>query len=270
MSRTRPWWIIGAVALAQLAVIVGYYGLLSTDGISTVEAQTVVVSADPAAPPDSASPALQPVPQVPFRKDTKPRRNEIMLFPLPEDLAAGEREVVLPPIPVPNASFQTPPPPLVEGFGESAAPIILVSGQDKLVPLPIAPGISNSNAAKASICPWVFTVEVVEGRTRLTAQDGPTVQFTIDCDTLDMRTGGGLVQAAGNVEVKATNLDGVCDRLTINWQDDAITLVNARLKCNMDGRDADLQSPQLRLQMSINQVNRQLKPKVEAGPETAN
>jgi hypothetical protein len=46
--------------------------------------------------------------------------------------------------------------------------------------------------------------------------------------------------------------------------------VNARLKCTVDGRDMDLQGPQLKLQMSTNQVNRQTKPTVEAEPEEPN
>jgi hypothetical protein len=112
-----------------------------------------------------------------------------------------------------------------------------------------APG-SPAPAPAATVCPWNLTVEIVNGRTLLTAQNGKQVKFTISCEKLDIQTPKGRIEAAGKVQLSSDNLDGTCDRVTISWQEDAVVLERAQLKCRLEGQQADLNADQLRLRLS--------------------
>jgi hypothetical protein len=102
-------------------------------------------------------------------------------------------------------------------------------------------------------CPWTLRVEIVKGRTLLTAQTGKEVQFRVSCDKLDLQAPHGNIQASGNVRVASEGLQGACDKLMIAWQKDQVVLEGgAELKCQRDGQEVDLKAAKLTLRLTIN------------------
>jgi len=101
-------------------------------------------------------------------------------------------------------------------------------------------------------CPWVLRVEIVKGRTLMTAQSGKDVQFRVSCDKLELQAPRGSILAAGNVSVSSEGLQGSCDQLTIAWQKDQVVLEGrAELKCHRDGQEVDLKAAKLSLRLSV-------------------
>jgi hypothetical protein len=95
-------------------------------------------------------------------------------------------------------------------------------------------------------------VAVVDGRTRLEARIGAEVQFTVSCDHLEMKTPAGSVQAAGDVRVRGTNVEGTCKKLSLSWNDERVQLQGAvKLKCKQDGQDVDLTGEQLSIKLAV-------------------
>src|SRR5262249_7323598 len=76
----------------------------------------------------------------------------------------------------------------------------------------------NPDPRPAPGCPGNLTVEIIDGRTHLTAQNGREVKFPISCEKLDIQTPGGAIHASGKVKLGTDNLEGGCDRLTISWK----------------------------------------------------
>jgi hypothetical protein len=115
-------------------------------------------------------------------------------------------------------------------------------------PQPQAPEQPKAEAP----CPWTLRVEIVKGRTLLTAQTGQEVQFRVSCDTLDLHSPRGDIKAAGNVQVDSEGMKGQCEQLSIAWQADQIVLEgNAVVKCQRDGQDMDLKAAKLSLRLSV-------------------
>src|SRR5439155_23536358 len=167
-------------------------------------------------------------PQLPI-----PTAENIPLAPLPA--STGE-----PPLPTPDirpvSATQEPNP---------GAPMPL-----PLQALPPGADAPGSPAKVVPNCPWSLTVEIIDGRTQLTAQNGKEVKFTISCDKLDVQTPRGRIDATGKVKLAAEHLEGGCERLTISWQEDVVVLERAQLKCKLQGQEADLNAEQLRLRLS--------------------
>jgi hypothetical protein len=114
-------------------------------------------------------------------------------------------------------------------------------------------------------CPWTLRVEIVKGRTLLTAQSGQEVQFRVSCDTLDLQAPRGNIKAAGNVQVESDGLKGQCEQLSIAWQADQVVLEgNAVVKCQRDGQDMDLKAAKLSLRLSV--PTHASQPKVSSRP----
>jgi hypothetical protein len=100
-------------------------------------------------------------------------------------------------------------------------------------------------------CPWTLRMEIVDGRTHVEARIGNDVQFLIVCQRLDLQAPRGSINAQGEVRISGSGLDGHCDHLTINWQDDHVLLEGkAQLKCLRDGQDVELQADRLSLKLS--------------------
>ena len=71
------------------------------------------------------------------------------------------------------------------------------------------------------------------------------------CAQLDLQAPRGSIQAQGDVTITGSGLDGTCQRLTINWQDDHVLLEGAaQLKCLRDGHDVELKAERLSLRLS--------------------
>jgi hypothetical protein len=162
----------------------------------------------------------------------------------------------------PPTGAMTPPP------GPSAQPnvpyldLIPVAAKDgqlcPSVPPPDLPGsgdsppvpLSKVDPAPVAVCPWNLSVEIVDGRTHLTAKTGGDVQFKIMCEKLELQSPRGSITASGKVMIASDSVEGVCDRLTISWHDEAVVLDKVQMKCKLEGNEADIQADQLRLRLS--------------------
>jgi hypothetical protein len=93
---------------------------------------------------------------------------------------------------------------------------------------------------------------IVKGRTQLEARIGKEVQFRVDCAQISIGAPTGCLTARGDVHVTGSELEGTCDGLTINWQDDHVLLDGkARLKCLRNGQDVELNADHLSLRLSM-------------------
>ncbi len=140
-----------------------------------------------------------------------------------------------------------PPDPPSAAIGSAVPPLPPVAS-DKLdaspAPQPVTPPAPIA-------CPWTLRMAIVDGRTQVEARIGKEVQFRVQCLQLDLQAPRGSIQAQGDVKVSGSGLDGTCQRLTINWQDDHVLLEGgAQLKCLRDGQDVELRAERLSLRLS--------------------
>jgi hypothetical protein len=144
----------------------------------------------------------------------------------------------VPPIPAPEPkpSGLTPPP--------DVAPVSPTIGATPTAPPPAPPEPPVS-------CPWTLRMEIVKGRTQVEARIGDEVQFRVNCVQIVLQAPRGSLEAQGDVKVTGSDLDGTCEHLTINWQDDHVFLEGkAHLKCLRNGQDVELNSDRLSLKLS--------------------
>jgi hypothetical protein len=193
--------------------------------------------APPAVPPGQATSTPKPadpspVSPPPASEPTKPGSSLTSPAPLP----SGPQELKGPPPGIAPGSQAGDP--LVGTPAPNPAP----SGGEPKKPEPAAEGP----------CPWTLRVEIIKGRTLLTAQTGKEVQFRVDCDKLDLQAPRGCIQASGNVRVASDGLRGACEKLTIAWQKDQVVLEGtAELKCQRDGQEVDLKAAKLTLRLTV-------------------
>jgi hypothetical protein len=96
--------------------------------------------------------------------------------------------------------------------------------------------------------PWVLRVELVNGRTQLTAETSRGIQIRLLCDQLNLQAPQGMIEAKGAVKLFSAGNDATCDRLTITWQDDRITLEGkVHMKSVNGGMEISADSLNLRL-----------------------
>jgi hypothetical protein len=94
-------------------------------------------------------------------------------------------------------------------------------------------------------------MEIVKGHTQLEACIGKEVQFRVTCAQLSIEAPRGSLNAKGDVKITGSDLDGSCEGLTINWQDDHVFLEGkAHLKCLRNGQDVELNSERLSIKLS--------------------
>jgi hypothetical protein len=226
MTWTRRWGIISSIVVVQLGILVGYQALL-TGGPSAASAG-----------------------QVPAPKGTEVPAPTVPITPPIKLPAMVESAQPLPPAPDFSGPQLLDPGQIVPVSAKEATP-----PQPALQTLPpvqsgFVPGPTPSPVAKAPVSPWNVALEIVDGRTRLTAQNGKDVKFTVSCDKLDMQTPRGRIEASGKVKVVSDNLEGTCERLTISWQEDVVVLEKVQLKCKLEGQAAELNAEQLRLRLN--------------------
>jgi hypothetical protein len=226
MTWTRCWGIISSIAVVQLGILVGYQALL-TGGPSAASAGQVQPKA-----------AEVPAPTVPITPPIKLPAMVESAQPLPPAPDYSGPQLLDPGQIVPVGAQEATPPQLVQPVPPPAVGI-----QSRTIAAP-AP------APKASVSPWNVALEIVDGRTRLTAQNGKDVKFTVSCDKLEMQTPRGRIEASGKVKVVSDNLEGTCERLTISWQEDVLVLEKVQLKCKLEGQAAELNAEQLRLRLN--------------------
>jgi hypothetical protein len=120
------------------------------------------------------------------------------------------------------------------------------------VPNPTPPAPAPVEKAAVPVrCPWILRVEIVEGRTQLTAETSKDIQFRLSCERLNLQAPDGTIEAHGAVKLSSPGIEGTCELLTITWQDDHVVLKGqAQMKCRRDGQDLELKSDQLSLRLS--------------------
>jgi hypothetical protein len=102
-------------------------------------------------------------------------------------------------------------------------------------------------------CPWTLRVEIVEGRPQLEARSGKDVMFRVHCERLNLQAPDGTIVAQGSIKVSAPDMEGVCDKLTINWSEDRVVLEKeVRLKCRKEGQDVELTGDRLTVKLTAN------------------
>jgi hypothetical protein len=136
-----------------------------------------------------------------------------------------------------------------------APPTNPTHGPDALVP---AASWNNVPAASPpppvkpipTTCPWRFQIEVVSGRTQLTARTGDVVQLQVACDNLDMQAPRGAIQASGAIKLTSPGLEGTGERLTINLPEDKVILDGkAQLRARREAQELELQADRLSLRI---------------------
>jgi hypothetical protein len=99
-------------------------------------------------------------------------------------------------------------------------------------------------------CPWTLRLEVVKGRTILTAETGKDASFRVDCERLELKAPHGSIQAAGDVKISSTGLAGSSDRLTVNLQEDQVILEGrAALISRRHGENMEVKGERLSLRL---------------------
>jgi hypothetical protein len=299
MPWTRRWGIIGAIALAQLGIILGYQSLISAGSTAVYAGQAETPPPPLQLPPavekpcapstPSACLAEQPggttaPPLAEEKKEPRPATSDLAIEPPtvpamapgPQSPAVGQKPnptttppitlpVMQPEIPVistPRTLMPLEIPPSLPSPLQGTGAILPVAAQEPVqvprdplptpraadsIPTPVVPNAQNK---KAVPCPWNLSIEMIDGRTHLTAQNGKEAKFAIVCDKLDVRTPEGRIDAAGKVEITSDSLEGTCDHMVISWQEDAVVLDKAQLKCKLQGQGAELYSEQLRLRLN--------------------
>jgi hypothetical protein len=200
-------------------------------------------------PPAAAAPPPPQTPEPPMQGS--PPANRMPTPPPPaappaQSGAAGSGLPPTPDTPPPPAAPPLPPPNMqptvVSPARPEAAPTVPTPPPARPAAQPVPPPAN---------CPWVLRIENHEGKTHVEAVIGKEVQFQIVCDQLDLQAPRGSIQAKGDVRITGSGLDGKCQGLKINWQDDHLYLEGeARLKCLRDGQDVDLSADWLNLKLS--------------------
>jgi len=191
-------------------------------------AGTLVAQEMPVPPGNSAEPPVQP------------------LTPAPAPITlTGASE----PIPLPPAPVAAPPAPVSQEQPFQPAPAVpppaVVPAAVQPVPVQPAPAaVQQTSATQVPVpvnCPWLMSLQIVEGRSRLEARTEAGVELRISCGKLNLRYPDGDIEANGHVSFVAGHMEGTCERLTLSWRDSKIMMVgNVRMKGRQDNQEVDL------------------------------
>ncbi len=210
--------------------------------VSTPPSKLLVEPTTPSAVSSSAAPPVAPVAPT---ASAAPPLAPISPPPPPAPAPGTVMTPATPPPPPVTTSPEPPPPPA----SESPVTPARYRVQD---PAPPAAGTSPTPPPNAlAPCPWTLRVEIVEGRPLLEARNGKEVQLRVNCERLNLQAPEGTIVAQGTVKITAPDLDGVCDKLTISWQEDRVILEKeVRLKCRKDGQEVELTGERLTVKLT--------------------
>ncbi len=187
----------------------------------------------PASPPQVAppliinqapmSPAVPDKPQTVEPKEGEPLPHQPPPNPI-QQIGSGD----LPPFgkPKTDGSWQLPspapvPPPLDKPEESRLSP--MTPKEPAARPLsPMQPIVDQ--VAKLKNCPWSLQVDMVDGRTVVTATVNKKHEFRIACEKLDLQTGNGTLKASGKVQISSDAMNGACEHLEIPLMEDRLVL----------------------------------------------
>ena len=287
----KRWWFLTVVT----ALVLGGVGIWAKGKLIGSEACTSPAGPAPcsaqATQPIPTGSKLTPYP-APTVTESMPDTRPVSMLPAPPPVTVTEeppaptpRPTAYPAFPAGAAPATDPSPTPVApvaptGTPVPSAPVAPVGSSTATPPLaqPVVPAPSSTGVeptryripeaaatppaatpagAVAVPCPWTLRVEIVKGRPQLEARIGKEVQFRIDCERLNLQAPEGTIVAQGSIKVSASDLEGVCDRLTINWQEDRLILEKeVRLKCHKEGQEVELTGERLTVKLTANGSDR--------------
>jgi hypothetical protein len=110
------------------------------------------------------------------------------------------------------------------------------------------PGKPRPAPPKVAPFPWVLRVEIVHGKTQLTAETSKGIHIRLMCDQLNLQAPQGMIEAKGGVKLSISGSEAMCERLMITWQDDRVTLEGkVQMKSVRDGMEIRADHLNLRL-----------------------
>ncbi|HZZ82653.1 MAG TPA: hypothetical protein VFE62_29415 [Gemmataceae bacterium] len=158
------------------------------------------------APPESPKPAVE-------------TQNSLPLPPVSNKQAEPEQRIAPPAGNLPMKNL-----PMSKQIGIAPPPGNLVPQNVPVVdPTPIKPAIATE-PIKLKGSAWSLYVEVVDGRTVVTATVNKKHEFKIVCQSLDLQTVAGCMKARGKVTITGDCLNGSCDQLILPLHDDRLVL----------------------------------------------
>ncbi len=100
---------------------------------------------------------------------------------------------------------------------------------------------------------WTFNVDMQGGKTILTARiKNRNVEIQVACDKVDMQVPRGLVQAQGSVKLTSPNLEATSDSLSINLQEDILSLGGrAQVIHRQQGQEVEVRGDRLSLRLTM-------------------
>jgi hypothetical protein len=174
---------------------------------------------------------------------------ELKSLPPPADLTPSVS--VPPPVSSPVVSAPSSPDMNITKVAGSAElsppspPRLVLAGSPSL-PATAQPGNVNTEVK----CPWTLRLEVVKGRTILTAETGKDASFRVDCERLELKAPQGSIQAVGGVKISSNGLEGTSDRLTVNLQEDQVILEGrAALVSRRHGENMEIKGERLSVRL---------------------
>ena len=161
--------------------------------------------------------------------------------PLPQTTEPPvEKSQPVAPLPVPVA----PPTPGVPALAPPLPP-------SPPPPTPnIPPPVSPVPVREVVTCCWNIQMEVIKGRTVVTAKAGKDASFRIECDQLDLQAPKGCVRASGKVSITGPGLEGASNVMILNLQEDRLMLEgDVKVKSRRDKQDLELTGERLSLRL---------------------
>ncbi len=98
--------------------------------------------------------------------------------------------------------------------------------------------------------PWKLQLQIVRGRSILTAKTEGGAEFLIRCDNLVVKRPNGDISAKGNVQIVFNKTEGYADELHISWQKDRVELQGkVRIRTPLNGEVSEFNSDQVSLRL---------------------
>jgi hypothetical protein len=207
----------------------GNLPLPTPDGLKTLPQATggkqveTPLPVPPVSPKPSVAPAphpLPPQPAVEARPMPLPSAPALDKEPIPARSTQPPGEI--PPVTDLVPKKDTIKPPVVVNEPAPAAQVLRPS-VPALDPMPIKPAAAYE-PIKLKGSAWSLYVEMVDGRSVVTATVNKKHEFKIVCQTLDLQTVAGCMKAKGKVTITGDCLTGTCDQLTLPLHDDRLLL----------------------------------------------
>jgi hypothetical protein len=119
---------------------------------------------------------------------------------------------------------------------------------------PVAQAKTAPAPRPAAPSPWKLRVEIIDGRTQLTARTENGMELQVRCEKLSLVRPQGNIEAAGKVELTGKELEGRCDRLTIDWEEERVSLEgDAQVTSHRNGQELELRGPRLDMRLNNSQ-----------------